>query len=75
MTPGFPAFLAVLWYFDGGGVFWSFLAAIAVHELALYAALHFKTGVWSIVTAGLLLVRLLQMQRAEKTVAFPGKGL
>lgn len=189
MTPGFPAFLAVLWYFDGGRVFWSFLAAIAVHELAhaavllllggevrglrlgfaqltlrtgflstrtellataagpgvnllsacllgraaprfaaaslllgafnllpvypldggrllcallrlrwglageraalyvsvacgaalvalaLYAALHFKTGVWSVVTAGLLLVRLLQMQRAEKAVAFPGKGL
>ena len=174
MTPGFPAFLAVLWYFDGGSVFWSFLAAIAVHELAhaavllllggevrglrlgfaqltlrtgflstrtellataagpgvnllsacllgraaprfaaaslllgafnllpvypldggrllcallrlrwglageraaLYAALHFKTGVWSVVTAGLLLVRLLQMQRTEKAVAFPGKGL
>ena len=44
MTPGFPAFLAVLWYFDGGSVFWSFLAAIAVHELAHAAVLLLLGG-------------------------------
>ena len=33
-TPGFPAFLAAVWYFDSCGIFWPFLAAMTVHELA-----------------------------------------
>ena len=34
LTPGFPAFLAAVWYFDSCGIFWPFLAAMTVHELA-----------------------------------------
>ena len=189
LTPGFAAFLVLLWYFDDGGIFWRFLTAIAVHELAhtivllllggeirglrlgfaqltlrtgfltartellataagpgvnllcacllgraapqlagaslllggfnllpvypldggrlllgllrlrwglsgvraalylstafsavlvalaLYAALHWKTGFWSVVSALLLFIRLLQMQSAEKAVAFPAADL
>ena len=44
LTPGFPAFLAAVWYFDSCGIFWPFLAAMAVHELAHAAVLLLLGG-------------------------------
>lgn len=44
LTPGFPAFLAAVWYFDSCGIFWSFLAAMTVHELAHAAVLLLLGG-------------------------------
>ncbi len=44
MTPGFPAFLAAVWYFDSCGIFWPFLAAMTVHELAHAAVLLLLGG-------------------------------
>ena len=43
LTPGFPAFLAAVWYFDSCGIFWPFLAAMTVHELA-HAAVRLLLG-------------------------------
>lgn len=44
LTPGFPAFLAAVWYFDSCGIFWPFLAAMTVHELAHAAVLLLLGG-------------------------------
>lgn len=44
LTPGFPAFLAAVWYFDSCGIFWRFLAAMTVHELAHAAVLLLLGG-------------------------------
>ena len=44
LTPGFPAFLAAVWYFDSCGIFWPFLAAVTVHELAHAAVLLLLGG-------------------------------
>ena len=44
LTPGFPAFLAAVWYFDSCGIFWPFLAAMTVHELAHAAVLLLLSG-------------------------------
>lgn len=44
LTPGFPAFLAAVWYFDSCGIFWPFLAAMTVHELAHAAVLLLHGG-------------------------------
>lgn len=44
LTPGFPAFLAAVWYFDSCGIFWPFLAAMTVHELAHAAVLLLLDG-------------------------------
>ena len=44
LTPGFPAFLAAVWYFDICGIFWPFLAAMTVHELAHAAVLLLLGG-------------------------------
>ena len=44
LTPGFPAFLAAVWYFDSCGIFWPFLAAMTVHELAHAAGLLLLGG-------------------------------
>ena len=44
LTPGFPAFLAAVWYFDSCGIFWQFLAAMTVHELAHAAVLLLLGG-------------------------------
>ena len=44
LTPGFPAFLAAVWYFDSCGNFWPFLAAMTVHELAHAAVLLLLGG-------------------------------
>ena len=44
LTPGFPAFLAAAWYFDSCGIFWPFLAAMTVHELAHAAVLLLLGG-------------------------------
>ena len=44
LTPGFPAFLAAVWYFDSCGIFWPFLAAMTVHELAHAAVILLLGG-------------------------------
>ena len=44
LTPGFPAFLVAVWYFDSCGIFWPFLAAMTVHELAHAAVLLLLGG-------------------------------
>ena len=44
LTPGFPAFLAAVWYFDSCGIFWPFLAAMTLHELAHAAVLLLLGG-------------------------------
>ena len=44
LAPGFPAFLAAVWYFDSCGIFWPFLAAMTVHELAHAAVLLLLGG-------------------------------
>lgn len=44
LTPGFPAFLAAVWYFDSCGIFWPFLAAMTVHELVHAAVLLLLGG-------------------------------
>lgn len=44
LTPGFPAFLAAVCYFDSCGIFWPFLAAMTVHELAHAAVLLLLGG-------------------------------
>ena len=44
LTPGFPAFLAAVWYFDSCEIFWPFLAAMTVHELAHAAVLLLLGG-------------------------------
>ena len=44
LTPGFPAFLAAVWYFDSCGIFLPFLAAMTVHELAHAAVLLLLGG-------------------------------
>ena len=44
LTPGFPAFLAAVWYFDSCGIFWPFLAALTVHERAHAAVLLLLGG-------------------------------
>ena len=44
LTPGFPAFLAAVSYFDSCGIFWPFLAAMTVHELAHAAVLLLLGG-------------------------------
>ena len=44
LTPGFPAFLAAVWYFDSCGIFWPFLAAMTVQELAHAAVLLLLGG-------------------------------
>ena len=44
LTPGVPAFLAAVWYFDSCGIFWPFLAAMTVHELAHAAVLLLLGG-------------------------------
>ena len=44
LTPGFPAFLVAVWYFDRCGIFWPFLAAMTVHELAHAAVLLLLGG-------------------------------
>ncbi len=44
LTPGFPAFLAAGWYFASCGIFWPFLAAMTVHELAHAAVLLLLGG-------------------------------
>ena len=44
LTPGFSAFLAAVWYFDSCGIFWPFLAAMTVHELAHAAVLLLLGG-------------------------------
>lgn len=43
LTPGFPAFLALLWHWNRAA-FWPFLAAIAIHELGHAAVLLFLGG-------------------------------
>lgn len=44
LTPGFPTFLAAVWYFDSCGIFWPFLAAMTVHELVHAAVLLLLGG-------------------------------
>lgn len=44
MTPGFPTFLLLLWYWNPFGAFWSFLMAVCVHELAHIVVLRLLGG-------------------------------
>lgn len=80
LTPGFPAFLAAVWYFDSCGIFWPFLAAMTVHELAHAAVLLLLGGRIESVRLSFAQVELrtgLLSDRTElwSTVAGPGINL
>ena len=80
LTPGFPAFLAAVWYFDSCGIFWPFLAAMTVHELAHAAVLLLLGGEIESVRLSFAQVELrtgLLSDRTElwSTAAGPGINL
>ncbi len=80
LTPGFPAFLAAVWYFDSCGIFWPFLAAMTVHELAHAAVLLLLGGRIESVRLSFAQVELrtgLLSDRSElwSTAAGPGINL
>lgn len=80
LTPGFPAFLAAVWYFDSCGIFWPFLAAMTVHELAHAAVLLLLGGQIESVRLSFAQVELrtgLLSDRTElwSTAAGPGINL
>ena len=80
LTPGFPAFLAAVWYFDSCGIFWPFLAAMTVHELAHAAVLLLLGGRIESVRLSFAQVELrtgLHSDRTElwSTAAGPGINL
>ena len=80
LTPGFPAFLAAVWYFDSCGIFWPFLAAMTVHELAHAAVLLLLGGGIEFVRLSFAQVELrtgLLSDRTElwSTAAGPGINL
>ena len=80
LTPGFPAFLAAVWYFDSCGIFWPFLAAMTVHELAHAAVLLLLGGGIESVRLSFAQVELrtgLLSDRSElwSTAAGPGINL
>lgn len=80
LTPGFPAFLAAVWYFDSCGIFWPFLAAMTVHELAHAAVILLLGGKIESVRLSFAQVELrtgLLSDRTElwSTAAGPGINL
>lgn len=80
LTPGFPAFLAAVWYFDSCRIFWPFLAAMTVHELAHAAVLLLLGGRIESVRLSFAQVELrtgLLSDRSElwSTAAGPGINL
>ena len=80
LTPGFPAFLAAVWYFDSCGIFWLFLAAMTVHELAHAAVILLFGGKIESVRLSFAQVELrtgLLSDRTElwSTAAGPGINL
>ena len=80
LTPGFPASLAAVWYFDSCGIFWPFLAAMTVHELAHAAVLLLLGGRIESVRLSFAQVELrtgLLSDRSElwSTAAGPGINL
>lgn len=78
LTPGFPAFLAAVWYFDSCGIFWQFLAAMTVHELAHAAVLLLLGGRIESVRLSFAQVELrtgLLSDRTELWSAAAGPGI
>ena len=67
LTPGFPAFLAAVWYFDSCGIFWPFLAAMTVHELAHAAVLLLLGGGIESVRLSFAQVELLTGLLSDRT--------